>query len=63
MKDRLLSIVSAIGGGVGTYETAGADIIITLTVAFVCGLLGLLGNELGRYIVKKIKNRKNASKK
>lgn len=63
MKDRLLSIVSAIGGGVGTYETTGADIMITLTVAFVCGLLGYFGNELGKAIVKKIKSKKNASKK
>lgn len=64
MRNRLLSIVGSIMGGVATFiETSGTDIIITLTVAFVCGVLGFFGNELGKLILKKIKSLKHANKK
>lgn len=56
MKERLLSIVGAVGGGLTTYiETSGSDIMFTLIVALVCGIFGYFGNECGKLILRKIK--------
>ncbi len=55
MKERFLSIVGGITGGVYTYAETNIsnsviDICVTIGVAFACGIAGYFGNELAKKI-------------
>ena len=62
MRDKITSFFLSAGSGTTAYFTTnGQEIIFAIVLAFVFGVIGLFGNEFGKWILKKCFKRKSKS--
>lgn len=62
MKEKAISIISAVVGGTPMYYLVD-NVILPIAVAFLCGLVGFWANKLGQKIDKRIKSKKDENNK
>lgn len=63
MKDKITSFFLSAGSGTTTYfVTHGQEILLAVVMAFIFGVVGLFGNEFGKWVIKMIKRRNSVEK-